>query len=131
MNDLSRGLRDQEALRRRLTADMAHELRTPLATLQSHLEALIDGIWQPDAQRLAGLHEEILRINRLVSDLENLARYEGDSQSLRRRDLDLSALVEGIIRNHEPQFHAKGVALRFSRGSRERTKGCFPRTRTS
>ena len=114
VNDLSRGLRDQEALRRRLTADMAHELRTPLATLQSHLEALIDGIWQPDAQRLAGLHEEILRINRLVSDLENLARYEGDSQSLRRRDLDLSPLVEGIIRNHEPQFHAKGVALRFS-----------------
>ena len=61
VNDLSRALREQEALRRRLTADMAHELRTPLATLQSHLEALIDGVWQPDPQRLAGLHEEILR----------------------------------------------------------------------
>jgi len=117
VNDLSRGLRDQEALRRRLTADMAHELRTPLATLQSHLEAMIDGIWQPDAERLAGLHEEILRINRLVSDLENLARYEGDSRSLHRRSLDIAALVEGIVRNHEPQFRAKGVALRF--GSQE------------
>jgi signal transduction histidine kinase len=113
VNDLSRGLRDQEALRRRLTADMAHELRTPLATLQSHLEAMIDGIWQPDAERLAGLHEEILRLTRLVSDLENLARFEDDCQSLRRRDLDLSALVEGIVRNHEPQFRAKGLALRF------------------
>jgi two-component system sensor histidine kinase BaeS len=114
VNDLSRGLREQEASRRRLTADMAHELRTPLATLQSHLEALLDGIWQPDPERLAGLHEEILRINRLVSDLENLARYEGDSRSLRRSNLDLAALVEGIVRNHEPQFQAKGVALRFS-----------------
>jgi two-component system sensor histidine kinase BaeS len=113
VNDLSRGLKEQEALRRRLTADMAHELRTPLATLQSHLEALLDGIWQPDAVRLAGLHEEILRINRLVADLENLARYESDSQGLRRSDLDVAALVEGIVRNHEPQFHAKGVALRF------------------
>ena len=123
VNDLSRGLRDQEALRRQLTADMAHELRTPLATLQSHLEALIDGIWQPDPQRLAGLHEEILRINRLVADLENLARYEGDSQSLRRCDLDPSALVEGIVRNHEPQFHAKGVALRFKPPKAQSTDG--------
>ncbi len=113
VNDLSRGLRDQETLRRRLTADMAHELRTPLATLQSHLEAMIDGIWKPDAERLAGLHEEILRLNRLVSDLEKLARYEDDSGSLRRSELDLSALVEAIVRNHEPQFRAKGVALRF------------------
>ena len=113
VNDLSRSLKEQEALRRRLTADMAHELRTPLATLQSHLEALLDGIWQPDPQRLAGLHEEILRINRLVADLERLARYEGDPQALHRSDLDLAALVEGIVRNHEPQFYAKGVALRF------------------
>jgi signal transduction histidine kinase len=114
VNDLSRGLREQEALRRRLTADMAHELRTPLATLQSHLEALIDGIWQPDAERLAGLHEEILRINRLVSDLASLARYEGDSRNLHRSELDLAALVEGIVRNHQPQYRAKGVALRFA-----------------
>jgi len=113
VNDLSRGLRDQETLRRRLTADLAHELRTPLATLQGHLEAMIDGIWKPDGKRLDSLHEEILRLNRLVSDLENLARYEGDSGSLRRSNLDLSALVEGIVRNHEPQFQAKGVALRF------------------
>jgi signal transduction histidine kinase len=113
VNDLSQGLHRQETLRRRLTADMAHELRTPLATLQSHLEALLDGVWQPSAERLTGLHEEILRINRLVADLENLARYEGDARSLHRCDLDLNALVEGIVRNHEPQFHAKGVCLQY------------------
>ena len=84
VNDLSRALGAQEALRRRLTADMAHELRTPLATLQSHLEALIDGVWEPDAERLSGLHEEILRINRLVASLEQLAVYEGDAAGLRR-----------------------------------------------
>jgi signal transduction histidine kinase len=122
VNDLSRGLREQEALRRRLTADMAHELRTPLATLQSHLEALLDGIWQPDAGRLAGLHEEILRLNRLVAELEDLARYEGDARSLRHSDLDPAALVEGIVRNHEPQFQAKGVALRFRAGAADGRK---------
>jgi two-component system sensor histidine kinase BaeS len=126
VNDLSRGLRDQESLRRQLTADMAHELHTPLASLQSHLEAMIDGIWQPDAARLAGLHEEILRLNRLVSDLESLARYEGDSRSLRRSELDLSALVQGILRNHEPQFQAKGVALHFKQSGENRPVSADP-----
>ena len=114
VNDLSQALGEQEALRRRLTADMAHELRTPLATLQSHLEALLDGVWQPDRTRLAGLHEEILRINRLVSGLEYLARCERDALSLRRTATDVASLVEGIVRNHQPQFHAKGVELSFA-----------------
>jgi signal transduction histidine kinase len=116
VNDLSRALGEQEALRRRLSADMAHELRTPLATLQSHLEALIDGVWEPDPARLSGLHEEILRINRMVTDLENLARFEGDSASLHRSSMDISALVGGIVRNHEPQFREKGVVLQLSAG---------------
>jgi signal transduction histidine kinase len=117
VNDLSRALGDQEALRRRLTADVAHELRTPLATLQSHLEALIDGVWQPDPARLEGLHEEILRINRLVADLEKLAQLEGDAGGLRRSATDVSALVAGIVRNHEPQFQEKGITLRFLAGA--------------
>ncbi len=114
VNDLSRSLQEQEQLRRRLTADMAHELRTPLATLQSHLEAMIDGVWEPDNARLGGLHDEILRINRLVSDLENLARYEGSSLSLQRAPTDIADMVQGIVRNHEAQFRAKGLTLGFS-----------------
>jgi two-component system sensor histidine kinase BaeS len=114
VNDLSRALKTQETLRKRLTADMAHELRTPLATLQSHLEALIDGVWAPDERRLQGLYEEILRINRMVVDVENLARYESDSLTLERRGVDLPRLVERIVENHQPQFRSKGVELRMS-----------------
>ena len=111
VNGLSRGLKEQEGLRRRLTADVAHELRTPLAALQSHLEALIDGVWQPDAARLAGLHEEVTRINRLVQDLESLAREESGAIAIRTRQADLGSLVLGIVSRHQPQFHAKGVTL--------------------
>jgi two-component system, OmpR family, sensor histidine kinase BaeS len=122
VNDLSRALRDQEDLRRRLTADMTHELRTPLATLQSHLEALIDGVWQPDAARLAGLHEEILRLNRLVADLEKLAHVEGEAADLHRGLVSISNLVAGIVRNHEPQFREKGVSLSFASMTRDGTE---------
>ncbi len=114
VNDLSRSLDEQESLRRRLTADMAHELRTPLATLQSHLEALIDGVWEPDQRRLAGLHEEILRINRMVSDLENLARLEKEAPELRRTRTGITELVNGIVRNHEAQFRSREVGLVFT-----------------
>lgn len=119
VNDLSRALADQEDLRRRLTADMAHELRTPLAALQSHLEAMIDGVWEPDARRLAGLHEEILRVNRLVADLESLARVEGNQAGLSLQQVDLRALLEGIVLNHGPQFRAGGVDLRFAANAGE------------
>lgn len=58
INTLADTLARQETLRKRLTADVAHELRTPTANLQSHLEAMIDGIWQPDTARLESCHEE-------------------------------------------------------------------------
>jgi len=54
-----------------MSADMAHELRTPLATLQSHMEAMIDGIWEPDADRLKSCYEEIIRINKMVETLKS------------------------------------------------------------
>jgi signal transduction histidine kinase len=117
VNNLSRALQDQEELRRRLTADMAHELRTPLSTLQSHLEALIDGIWKPDPARLEGLHDEILRINRLVTDLEKLAHLEEGAGGMKRTVTDIGALVSGVVRNHEPQFREKGVALRLAKAA--------------
>jgi two-component system sensor histidine kinase BaeS len=111
VNHLSRTLEDQESLRRRLSADMAHEIRTPLATLQSHVEALIDGVWQPDAGRLAALHEEILRVNRLVSDMEKLSRLEGEPGTLALRPTGLSQLVGAQVGNLEPRFREKGVGL--------------------
>lgn len=113
VNDLAEGLEKQEKLRRRLTADVAHELRTPLATLQSHLEAMIDGVWEPDNSRLNSCHEEIIRINRMVGDLEKLANYESENLVLHRETFDLSELVQHIIKNFETEFMSKHVSLDF------------------
>jgi len=111
VNGLAQGLQDQEGLRRRLTADVAHELRTPIAALQSHLEALIDGVWQPDTARLSGLHDEVLRLSRLVQDLESLARQESGASAVHPRPVDLAALLRGIVEHHQPRFREKGVSL--------------------
>lgn len=113
INSLAETLGAQDALRKRLTADVAHELRTPLATLQSHLEAMIDGVWQADAQRLASCHEETVRLSRLVGDLEKLSNVEREDMSLDLKRIDLAVLVKRIVTNFESQFRDKGIKLSF------------------
>ncbi len=114
INNLAETLEIQETLRKRLTADVAHELRTPLATLQSHMEAMIDGIWKPEPERLKSCHEEILRINRMVGDLEKLARYESENLLLNKTEFSMTELVQHIIQNFETDFMNKGIQLQFS-----------------
>jgi len=116
INNLAETLENQEALRKRLTADVAHELRTPLTTLQSHIEAMIDGIWEPDSERLKSCHEEIMRINRLVGDLEKLSRYESENLILTRTSFNISELIRNIIRNFENDFAGKDIDIKFIGG---------------
>jgi two-component system sensor histidine kinase BaeS len=109
INNLAQTLENQENLRKRLTSDVAHELRTPLATLQSHMEAMIDGIWKRDKERLISCHDEIVRINNLVGDLEKLARYEGENLILNKITFDVTELIASLVKNFEKDFLDKGI----------------------
>lgn len=114
INHLADSLEEQENLRKRMAADVAHELRTPLANLQSSMEAMIDGIWEPSGERLESCHEEIIRINRLVGDLEKLERYEAENAALTISEFDVSELIQHILNNFDTEFHKKGVTLSFT-----------------
>jgi signal transduction histidine kinase len=111
MNNLSETLQKQEDLRKRLTADVAHELRTPLATLQGHMEAMIDGIWQPTNERLTSCFDEIIRIEKMVGDLQLLTKYESEVAELYKTEFELADLVKNVIMNFESQFVNKGVGI--------------------
>lgn len=114
INNLADILKMQEQLRKRLTADVAHELRTPLATLQSHLEAMIDGIWEADAARLKSCHDEIIRLSKLVGDLEKLARYEGENLVLSKSEFDVTELIKSLRMNFEKEALNKGISIEVS-----------------
>lgn len=94
INQLSDGLGKQESLRKRLTADVAHELRTPLTSLSSHLEAMMEGLWEPTYSRLSSCFEEVKRLGTLVADLEQLARMESENLVLKKSKVDLLNLVQ-------------------------------------
>jgi len=111
VNKLAEELKQQELLRKRLTADVAHELRTPLATLQSHMEAMIEGIWKPEQKRLVSCHEEILSLGNLVGDLETLSKYDSESIKLDKKPFNLSDLVKRIVTNFENILREKQITF--------------------
>lgn len=116
INRMAGSLENQEQIRRRLTSDVAHELRTPIATLQSHLEAMIDGIWPADTARLQSCHEETARLTRLVGDLELLTRFENGSPPLTMGRFDLDELIRHLMRNFENDFRLKQIAFHYQGG---------------
>jgi two-component system sensor histidine kinase BaeS len=100
-----------ETVRRRLSADVAHELRTPLAGLQAGLEELRDGLARPEPARLAGLHDQALRLGRVVDDLSELAAAESAALSLHLADADLAALVGSTVATQQPTLRSAGLEV--------------------
>ena len=88
--------RKQDALRRQLMADVAHELRTPLAILQGRVEGLIDGVYPRDDERLNELLGEISHLSRLVEDLRTIANAEAGALELRKERFDLVELIRDV-----------------------------------
>jgi len=92
-NALVEGLERQEAWRRDMTADIAHDLRTPLAVLRSEIEGMQDGVVPTDAAGLVRLHREVMLLARLIEDLRTLSASEGGVLSLERAQVDLAPLL--------------------------------------
>ncbi|AUJ25512.1 MULTISPECIES: sensor histidine kinase [Virgibacillus] len=111
-NELANSLAKEEQLRKQFTADFAHELRTPLATLRSQLEAYQDGIWEPTPERLQKSHHELMRLVRLVNELETLIAVENPQKKLNMSTLDAGELLRFMDSQFQPAFHKKGVVLR-------------------
>jgi len=115
-DELAHILAEQQALRRRLTEDIEHELKTPMSALQCQIEAMIDGIYEPTAEKLKSGLEEIIRVNGLIGDLRSLAEYESASLSIAKQYVSVSELVKAAASNFESAFAEKGVKLTFNCG---------------
>ncbi|MDW4904083.1 HAMP domain-containing sensor histidine kinase [Streptomyces sp. ADMS] len=105
-----------EQARHRLAADVAHELRTPLASLQAGLEELRDGYADPSAQRLASLHDQALRLGRIIDDLGELAEAESARLSLHLAEVDLTALADAAVAEQEAGLRTAGLTVRIVPG---------------
>jgi signal transduction histidine kinase len=97
--------------RRQLVVSASHDLRTPLASMQAMLEAIEDGLAEPE-RYLPVLREQVRTLGQLVDDLFELARIDAGSLTLNLKEAPLAGLVEGCLRGIEAEASARGVAVR-------------------
>ncbi|WP_407542197.1 ATP-binding protein (plasmid) [Deinococcus radiomollis] len=112
-NTLAQGLERQEAWRRSLMADVAHDLRTPLAVLRAEIEAIQDGLNEPDAPALVRLHAEVLLLARLVDDLRLLSLAEGGALTLHPQPVDAALTLQTLASLFAGRVTAAGAALKL------------------
>lgn len=110
-NELAKSLAKEERLRKQFTWDLAHELRTPLATLRSQIEAYQDGIWEPTPKRLQQSHEELMRLVRLVNELEKLLAAENPQMKLEKVQIEPDKILMRMYDSFSLSFKQKGVEL--------------------
>ena len=102
---------EQDQLRRNLVADVAHELRTPIAVLQAGHEAMLDGLTTPTSEQLSSLRDEVLRLTRMVDDLQRLASAEAAALQLTLVRRDLAAMAATAAASLVESFEAANVTL--------------------
>ena len=117
-NAMAADLEKAERLRRDMTADVAHELRNPLAVLQGSLEAVVDGVLPPTPENLQPLLEQTGLLTRLVEDLRTLSLADAGQLRLDAAPVDPAALMQSIMGQFGEQARAKNVTLRADLGAR-------------
>jgi len=110
-NEMAASLESGELRRRQLLSDLAHELRTPLATIEGYVEGVRDGVVPPTMETWSVLETESGRMRRLVDDLQKVSRAEERQLDLRLEPLAPTSIISAAVQAAGPAYTAKGVAL--------------------
>jgi len=111
-NQMASSLQRVEQLRKTMVIDVAHELRTPLTNMRGYIEALRDGVIPSSKETFESLHEETIRLAKLVEDLLQLARADASKGTLHRQRIAFQDLVTQILDLFQPKFAAKRIIIK-------------------
>ena len=110
-NTMADSLQEAEEQRRSLVADVAHELRTPLSNIQGYLEAVKDGLLQPDSATIETIYQQVLHLAHLVEDLRLVALAEAGALRLNREPGSLADVLHRSVEAVRPRAEGKGVVV--------------------
>lgn len=113
-NEMSEELERNDKMRRQLFANIAHELRTPLAILQGNLEGMIDDIIPTDKKILLSMADETMRMGRLIQDLRDLSLAEINELSLHKEGADINVMLERAVSMLQPLCDEKELTVRLN-----------------
>ena len=112
-NKMSEDLSRSFNMRKQMTADIAHELRTPLSLIIGHAEAVHDGVLPPSAENFEIIREEAERLEQLVNDLRTLSLADAGELSLDFQPVDINKLISDIKAHYMIPFNQKRISLNF------------------
>jgi signal transduction histidine kinase len=125
LNEMAANIEGLFDARRQLVAWASHDLRTPLANMQAMLEALEDGVGDPE-RYLRALREQTRTLSQLVDDLFELARIDAGVLTLELRDAPIAALVRSCLRGLEAEAQARGVTMTAETDASDANVRCAP-----
>lgn len=104
-------LRETEMARKTLVADVSHELRNPLATLRAQLESIQEGVIKPDPHIILSLNDEVIRLSRLVNDLQDISLAEVGKLNLNKEDIRIDLLIKKVAGYFESHILEKDIQI--------------------
>jgi signal transduction histidine kinase len=110
-NHMTARLERQQQLRKQMVGDIAHELRTPLSVMQATIEAMLDGVLQPNKTELGNLHSEVRRLTRMVEELRTLSLADEGQLRLELVEVDPAALIEQVTHAMLPMAKERNISL--------------------
>jgi two-component system OmpR family sensor kinase/two-component system sensor histidine kinase BaeS len=110
-NQMAQSLADAETQRKHLVADVAHELRTPLAAIQGTLEGMQDGVLPLDTEQITALHAETMLLNRLINDLRLISLAEAGQLKLEQGEVQTDEFIQQVVERMRPQAEQKKIHL--------------------
>ena len=116
-NQMSKSLAENQVLRKKLFADIAHEMKTPLAIIQGNLEGILDGVIEANPDQIKSLLEETVHLNRIITDLRDLSLAEAGQLILEKTPSDIDALISRSVQMLHPLAEAKRVEIREELGA--------------
>lgn len=113
VNRMAASLSEQETLRKQLTSDIEHELRTPVANISSYMEMMLEGVLEPTTERLQNCYNELKRLTTLIADLKHLKNEEASGVMLDKEKTGLLDLASVVLKSFETQLHENHIEWRL------------------
>jgi two-component system OmpR family sensor kinase/two-component system sensor histidine kinase BaeS len=111
-NHMSAALAESEAVRQRMTSDIAHELRSPVSVMRGQLEAMMDGVFPLNTEQLVVVYDQTLHLGRLIEDLRTLTRAEAGRLPMEMTRLNPNTFVPRVVADFVPLAQEESITLR-------------------
>jgi len=112
-NQMSADLDRLQSARRRMTSDIAHDLRKPLTVIGGYVESMREGVLQPTPERMAAVQTEVKHLERLVEDLRTISQAEAGDLSLNREAVTPASLLQRMVQSYRPLAEKQSIELRI------------------